>query len=88
MKRLSFFTLLMPMSPPLLATDEVSSARLRLWPRLTLDDAIARARATSARLASFSALTRAASEGVRGAARGPTARAGPFRVLHAELERA
>ena len=35
--------------------------------RLTLDDAIVRARTTSARLASFSALARAASEEVRGA---------------------
>ena len=38
--------------------------------RLTLDDAIARARQSSPRLASLSALSRAASEGVRGASAG------------------
>jgi OMF family outer membrane factor len=70
LKRRFFFTLLMTMSPPLLATDSVSSPASPLAQRLTLEDAMARARATSARLASFSALTRAASEGVRGASAG------------------
>ena len=70
MKRLFFFALLMAMTPPLLATDRVSSPPALLVQRLTLEDAISRARMTSARLASFSALTRAASEGVRGATAG------------------
>ena len=65
MKRLALLLLLIP-SAPVLAAGEAAQAPGEPV-RLTLDDAIARARATSARLASFSALARAASEEARGA---------------------
>lgn len=61
MKRLTSFLALVLLAAPLFAADDAAVVRL------TLDDAIARARATSARLASLSALSHAAGEGVRGA---------------------
>lgn len=67
MKRLALILLLAP--PASAAAGE--TARAETPPvRLTLDDALVRARETSARLASFTALARAASEGVRGAGAG------------------
>ena len=66
MKRLALFLLLLPFAAISSAADDAPQAAAGPV-RLTLDDAIARARATSARLASFSALARAASEEVRGA---------------------
>ena len=68
MKRLAMFLLLIPSASVLFGGETAPAPSNPV--RLTLDDAIARARATSARLASFSALTRAASEGVRGATAG------------------
>lgn len=53
-----------------LSAAEAATAANPVVQRLTLDDAIARARANSPRLESFSALTRAASESVRGAQAG------------------
>lgn len=68
MKRLALLVLLVAFAPKASASDTASAETAPL--RLTLDDAIARARDTSARLASFSALSRAAAEGVRGAGAG------------------
>ena len=65
MKRLALLLLLIPLASVLTAGEAAQASGEPV--RLTLDDAIARARATSARLASFSALARAASEEVRGA---------------------
>ena len=68
MKRFALLLLLVPIASS--ATAGEAAPSLTAPVRLTLDDAIARARASSARLASFSALNRAASEGVRGAEAG------------------
>ncbi len=65
MKRLVLSLLLMAASSPLV--DRSVRAETPDVVRLTLDDALARARAASPRLTSLAAQTRAASEGVRGA---------------------
>lgn len=65
MKRLALLFFLVPFAS---ASTGAETPQAETSPvRLTLDDAIVRARATSARLASFSALARAASEEARGA---------------------
>jgi outer membrane protein len=69
LKRFIFTTLLCAFGTNLPAAESTTTAN-PLVQRLTLDDAIARARANSPRLESFSALTRAASESVRGAQAG------------------
>ena len=69
MKRLILVLCLTAAATTLLAGQSPTAAS-PLVQRLTLDDAIARARANSARLDSFAALTRAASEGVRNAQAG------------------
>ncbi len=69
MKRLALLSLLIPLAAVSTA-DEAAQAAAAAPVRLTLEDATARARATSAHLTSLSALTRAASEGVRGAQAG------------------
>lgn len=69
MKRLILITLFCASATSLQAED-TTAASSPLVQRLTLDDAIARARANSPRLESFLALTRAASENVRGAEAG------------------
>lgn len=61
MKRLTSFLALLLLAQGALAQETPATVHL------TLDDAIARARTTSARLASLTALSHAASEGVRGA---------------------
>ena len=72
MKRLSSFpfllTLCLAMSTMVGAADDQAAAQSVV--RLTLDDAITRARSASSRLTSLNALTRAASAGVRGAQAG------------------
>ncbi len=68
MRPLILFLLLTTAGTQLLAGEP--AALNPLAQRLTLDDAIARARANSARLDSFSALTRAAGEAVRNAQAG------------------
>ncbi|HQZ15758.1 MAG TPA: TolC family protein [Vicinamibacteria bacterium] len=68
MKRLALLLLVVPLASPSSAGESAQAEAVPV--RLTLDDAIARARDTSARLASFTALARAASEGVRGAGAG------------------
>ncbi len=65
MKHLALLLLLVPLVSPASAGEAAQAEAAPV--RLTLDDAIARARETSARLASFTALARAAAEGVRGA---------------------
>ena len=64
---LSLLLLLLLAAPATFADDRAVQATPQGAVRLTLDDAIARARTSSARLTSLSALTRAAAEGVRGA---------------------
>ena len=64
---LSLLLLLLLAAPTTFADDRAVQATPQGAVRLTLDDAIARARTSSARLTSLSALTRAAAEGVRGA---------------------
>ncbi len=66
MTRLILITLLCAFGTTLPAAESMPAAN-PLVQRLTLDDAIARARAHSPRLESYSALARAASESVRGA---------------------
>lgn len=69
MKRSTLFLVLLSLGPAASAEDPAVKAAPAAV-RLTLDDAIARARAASARLTSLTALTRAASAGVRGARSG------------------
>jgi outer membrane protein TolC len=69
LKRLVLITLLIGAGTTLPAAESAAAANAVVQ-RLTLDDAIARARANSPRLESFRALTRAASENVRGAQAG------------------
>ena len=69
MKRLVPFLSLMIAASSVAASETAQTGPSALV-RLTLDDAIARARGTSSRLASLSALTHAAAEGVRGAEAG------------------
>ncbi len=69
MKRLAPFLFLFIAASPTLASDP-TPAETPAAVRLTLDDALARALAASARLISLSALTRAASEGIKGAEAG------------------
>jgi len=69
LKRLALLPFLIIASAPALAGENAQVAPPSTA-RLTLDDARDRARAASARLTSLTALTRAASEGVRGAQAG------------------
>jgi outer membrane protein TolC len=69
LKRLALLPFLIIASAPALAGENAQVAPPSTA-RLTLDDALARARPASARLTSLTALTRAASEGVRGARAG------------------
>lgn len=64
MKRLTVFLLL---SAGVLAPAETSQTDASATVRLTLEEALARARASSSRLASLTALSRAASSGIRSA---------------------
>ena len=66
MKRLLSIALILLFATKALAEDSLQGESSQPI-RLTLDDAIARARASSSRLTSLGALTRAASQGVRGA---------------------
>ncbi len=68
MNRPALFLLLLPCASILTAGEVAQTSPAPV--RLTLDDAIARARATSARLASYGSLARAAAEGTRGAQAG------------------
>jgi outer membrane protein TolC len=64
-KRLALFLLLLPSPSILLAGEPAQTPPAPV--KLTLEDALTRARTTSARLASFSSLARAAAEGTRDA---------------------
>ena len=66
MKRLIPFSFVFFTAASPLLAHETPQAPSPIAVRLTLDDAISRARASSSRLVSLTALTRAASEGVRG----------------------
>ncbi len=69
MKRLAHFSFFMIAASSLFA-GEAAQVAAPATVRMTLDEALARARTASARLTSLTALTRAASEGVRGAQAG------------------